>query len=188
MTLKSHRAPQIHVGIAVTVTPPFRSVSWVHPKEVVRLDYQGGSGARRGRWIVPRRLEIRAVGGAVKLDFSDAMMTGPILDIQAEVRGGRLCSSNSVGHRGGRRWRGGAWRTGQDAPRTRAQQNPAPLRVNVSAEADGGIVIVRPHRKLWPWVQRRPRRSRCGLGCPDRRRRDEAARGRPRFTHPRSFG
>ena len=26
----------------------------------------------------------------MKLDFSDAMMTGPILDIQAEVRGGRL--------------------------------------------------------------------------------------------------
>ena len=125
-------------------------------KEVVRLDYQGGSGARRGRWIVPRRLEIRAVGGAVKLDFSHAVMTGPILDVQAEVRGGRLLLvtrpgievdvDDVVAHGGRVKMRP-----------EHGSTEPIRLRVNVSAEADGGIVIVRPHRTFWPWAQRRPR-------------------------------
>jgi hypothetical protein len=38
-------------------------------KEVVRLDLHGGSGGRHGRWRVPLRMEIQAVGGAVKLDL-----------------------------------------------------------------------------------------------------------------------
>ena len=59
-------------------------------QDVVRLDYQGGNATRRGRWMVPQRMEIRAVGGTVKLDFTDAVITGPTLQIQAEVRGGRL--------------------------------------------------------------------------------------------------
>ena len=59
-------------------------------KDVVRLDYQGGNTTRRGRWMVPQRMEIRAVGGTVKLDFTDAVITSPTLQIQAEVRGGRL--------------------------------------------------------------------------------------------------
>lgn len=33
---------------------------------------------------------MRAVGGTVKLDFTDAVITGPVLHIQAEVRGERL--------------------------------------------------------------------------------------------------
>src|SRR5580693_10054435 len=59
-------------------------------KDVVRLDYQGGNATRRGPWVVPQRMEIRAVGGTVKLDFTDAVITSPKLHIQAEVRGGRL--------------------------------------------------------------------------------------------------
>jgi uncharacterized protein DUF1707 len=59
-------------------------------KEVVRLDVQGGKARRRGKWMVPRRMEIRGSGGSVKLDFTAAVITFPTLDIQAEVRGGRL--------------------------------------------------------------------------------------------------
>ena len=59
-------------------------------KDVVRLDYQGGNATRRGRWVVPARIEIRAVGGTVKLDFTDAVITQPTLQIQAYVRGGGL--------------------------------------------------------------------------------------------------
>ena len=57
-------------------------------KEVVRLDYQGGNATRRGRWIVPQRMEIRAVGGTVRLDFTEAVITSPTLQIEAEVRVG----------------------------------------------------------------------------------------------------
>ena len=125
-------------------------------KEVVRLDFQGGSGARRGRWIVPRRMEIHAVGGAVKLDFTGAVITGPNLDIQAEVRGGRLLLltrpgievdvDDVVAHGGRVKMRP-----------ERGSKEPVRLTIKISAEAHGGSVVVRPHRALWQWAQRRPR-------------------------------
>ena len=59
-------------------------------KDVVRLDYQGGNATRRGQWVVPARMEIRAVGGTVKLDFTNAVITQSALQIQAYVRGGGL--------------------------------------------------------------------------------------------------
>src|SRR5215472_13968021 len=35
------------------------------PKDVVRIECLGGNAARNGRWIVPRRLEVRVTGGNV---------------------------------------------------------------------------------------------------------------------------
>src|SRR5580704_19682041 len=75
---------------ALTADLPEVGRSAARAKDVVRLDYQGGNTTRRGRWMVPQRMEIRAVGGTVKLDFTDAVITSPTLQIQAEVRGGRL--------------------------------------------------------------------------------------------------
>ena len=65
-------------------------------KDVVRLDYEGGNATRRGRWIVPQRMEIRAVGGTVKLDFTEAVITTRTLHIQAEVRGGGARPGNEA--------------------------------------------------------------------------------------------
>ena len=125
-------------------------------KDVVRLDYQGGNATRRGRWVVPQRMEIRAVGGTVKLDFTDAVITGPVLHIQAEVRGGRLVlvtkpgievDADAVAVRGGR----------VKVRPEHGWKEPVSLKVEVSGEARGGRVVVRPpHRAFWPWVLRRP--------------------------------
>ena len=126
-------------------------------KDVVRLDYQGGNATRRGRWVVPQRMEIRAVGGTVKLDFTDAVITGPVLQIQAEVRGGRLVlvtkpgievDVDDVAVHGGR-------------VRVRPEhgwKGPVSLRIEVSGEARGGNMIARPPRRTFrQWVLRRPR-------------------------------
>ena len=125
-------------------------------KDVVRLDYQGGNATRRGRWVVPQRMEIRAVGGTVKLDFTDAVITGPVLHIQAEVRGGRLVlvtrpgievDADAVAVRGGR----------VKVRPEHGWKEPVSLKVEVSGEARGGRVVVRPpHRAFWQWVLRRP--------------------------------
>ena len=61
----------------------------------------------------------------MKLDFSDAMMTGPILDIQAESRGGRLVLVTRSGTEvdvDGVVAHGGRVKMRPDA----AQQNPRP--------------------------------------------------------------
>jgi hypothetical protein len=116
-------------------------------KDFVRLDFQGTSGRRGGRWLVPRRMEIRAAGGSVKLDFTDAIISFPTLDIQAEVRGGRLVLVTRVGievdvddmvARGGR-------------VRVRPERDahePVRLLIKLSGEAHGGNVVVRPRRRF----------------------------------------
>jgi hypothetical protein len=126
-------------------------------KDVVRLDYQGGNTTRRGQWMVPQRMEIRAVGGTVKLDFTEAVITSPTLQIQAEVRGGRLVLVTKPGievdaddvavHGGGVKvWPEHGW----DAP--------VRLKIEVSGQARGGHVVARPPRRTFrQWVLRRPR-------------------------------
>jgi hypothetical protein len=125
-------------------------------KDVVRLDYQGGNATRRGRWIVPQRMEIRAVGGTVKLDFTDAVITGPTLHIEAEVRGGWLVlvtrpgievDTDDVAVHGGR----------VKVRPEHGWKEPARLRIEVSGENRGGRVVVRPPRRTFrQWVLRRP--------------------------------
>jgi hypothetical protein len=93
----------------------------------------------------------------VKLDFTEAVITGPVLQIQAEVRGGRLVlvtkpgievDADDVAVHGGsvRVWPEHGWK------------GPVSLRIEVSGEARGGNMIARPPRRTFrQWVLRRPR-------------------------------
>jgi hypothetical protein len=45
---------------------------------------------RDGRWPVPSELDVRVDSGSVILDFTEAEITSPTLDIHARVRGGSL--------------------------------------------------------------------------------------------------
>jgi len=51
-----------------------------------------GSGAakREGPWVVPRLMHVRVGSGAVLLDFRQALITGPELQIDARVSSGAL--------------------------------------------------------------------------------------------------
>lgn len=124
-------------------------------KEVVRLDFQGGSVRRRDQWLVPRRMEITASGGSVKLDFTDAVITNSTLDIQAAVRGGRLVLVTRPGIEvdvDDMTARGGRVRVRPE----RGPKEPVRLMIKLSGEAHGGEVVVRPrHRALWQWALRR---------------------------------
>ena len=118
-------------------------------KEVVRLDFRGGSVKRHDQWIVPRRMEIVGSGGSVKLDFTEAVITNPTLDIQVVLGGGRLVLVTGPGievdvdeltARGGRV---------SVRPR-RGPKEPVRLMIKLSGEAHGGTVVVRPRRRT-PW-------------------------------------
>jgi hypothetical protein len=127
-------------------------------RDVVRIDYQGGNATRSGRWMVPHRMEIRAVGGIVKLDFTDAVITSPTLQIQAEVRGGWLVlvtkpgievDADGVAVHGGRVkvWPEHGW------------ARPVSLTIEISGETRGGRLIARPPRRTFhQWVLRKPGR------------------------------
>jgi len=125
-------------------------------KDLVRIDCKGANARRDGDWVVPRRMEIRAVGGTVKLDFTQAVITQPTLRIEAEVRGGNLVlvtrpgievDADDVAVHGGH-------------VKVRPVPGPKPpviLRVEVSGEAKGGNIVARPPRRtFWQWLLRRP--------------------------------
>jgi hypothetical protein len=142
--------------VAVTADLPDVAGVAAETKDLVQLDVHGGSAARRGRWVVPRRMEIGAVGGSVKLDFTDAVINGPTLDIEAEVRGGRLVLVTRPGIEvdlDGVAARGGRVKERQE----RGAEEPTSLRIVISGEAHGGEVIVRPARRIFG------RQRRAGL-------------------------
>ncbi len=70
---------------ALTAGPPGRT-----PKDVIRIEREGGNARQNGRWLVPRLIEVRVERGHVVLDFAEAVITQPVLHIDAEVRSGTL--------------------------------------------------------------------------------------------------
>jgi Domain of unknown function (DUF1707) len=58
--------------------------------DVARIDQRGGSVQRTGRWVVPRRLELRSSWCDVTLDFTEAVIVSDSLLIEMNVRGGSL--------------------------------------------------------------------------------------------------
>jgi hypothetical protein len=60
------------------------------PEDLVRIDCGSGYTQRSGRWVVPQAMEVSVVGGAVRLDFTEAVITRSALRLRATVRGGLL--------------------------------------------------------------------------------------------------
>jgi hypothetical protein len=59
-------------------------------ENVVRIDQRGGSVRRTGRWVVPRRLELRLSWCDVTLDFTQAVIVDDTLCVDMKMRGGSL--------------------------------------------------------------------------------------------------
>jgi Domain of unknown function (DUF1707) len=126
------------------------------PKDVVRIDCGDGSVRRDGRWMVPRRMEVQVKDGEVRLDFTQAVITSPILQIDADVHDGRLKLVTKPGivvdaddvtvSDGGVRIR---------TPWT--ADTPVVLRVDISGRVrDGQVTAGPPRRNFWQWLLRRP--------------------------------
>ena len=59
-------------------------------QDVIRINQRYGSVRRTGRWMVPRRLELRPLWCDVTLDFTDAVITYDTLHVDLDMRGGSL--------------------------------------------------------------------------------------------------
>ena len=70
--------------------PPRPGAATALPSDVILIDQRGGSVQRAGRWLVPRRLELRAAWCDVTLDFTDAVITYDTLSIDMNMRGGSM--------------------------------------------------------------------------------------------------
>ena len=130
------------------------------PRELVRIDCGSGHAERTGRWVVPRRIEVRVRSGSARLDFTQAIINQPSVEIEAEVRSGALVlitkpgitvDLNDV-----------ALRSGSVKDRTQwSPDAPVLLHVRVSGQVGSGHLTVRPprppRRTFWQWLLRRPR-------------------------------
>jgi hypothetical protein len=137
-------------GLAAAVAAP-------EPKDVVRIQCSSGSARRNGSWVVPRRMEVRVSSGSVRLDFTEAVITQPVLQIDADVQSGSLTlvtkpgivvDTDDVAVRSGTAKVRAPW--GTDVPTL--------LRIEVSGRVGSGSIVARlPRRTFWAWLLRRPR-------------------------------
>jgi hypothetical protein len=89
--LSSHTLGELAALTADLTGGPGRSgAATAQAKDVIRIDKCRGSVRRTGRWVVPRRLELRSSWCEVMLDFTDAVITCDTLRIDMNVRGGSL--------------------------------------------------------------------------------------------------
>jgi len=126
-------------------------------KDVVRLDTGSGHTIRNGRWILPQRIEARVRSGHLKLDFTQAVITQPSLQLDAEVRSGHVIlitrpgivvDTDDVVVRSGHIQVRTPW--GPDVPEV--------LRIEVSGKIGSGHFVARPpYRTFWQWLTRQPR-------------------------------
>jgi hypothetical protein len=126
------------------------------PQDVIRMKHRGGNAQQIGQWIVPRRMEIQSTGGNVRLDFSQAVITAPVLQIEAEVKGGNFVIVTRPGvvvDTGGIEMVGGA----MHLQPPRYPPPPTILRIEISGRVLGGNLRTRgPRRTFWQWLFRRP--------------------------------
>jgi len=125
-------------------------------KDIVRIDCGSGHARRDGRWVVPQRIEARVRSGHLKLDFTQAVITQPSLQLDAEVRSGHLTlitrpgivvDTDDVAVRSGH--------VKVRAPR--GPDVPEVLRIEVAGMVGSGHLISRPpHRTFWQWLTGKP--------------------------------
>jgi hypothetical protein len=134
------------------------------PKDLVRIDCTGASAGRDGAWVVPRRMEINATGGSVRLDFTEAVITEPSLQITAAVHGGSLLLVTRPGIEVDTEnvsLVGGSVKVRRHAA---GPQVPAVFRIEVSGRNFGGSIVARPPRRsFWQWLLRRPAQHRPAI-------------------------
>jgi len=126
-------------------------------KEVMRVDCGSGHTVKNGQWVVPQRMEARVSSGHVKLDFTEAIITQPVLQLDAEVRSGHVIlitkpgivvDTDDVVVRSGHVRIRAPW--GHDVPEV--------LRIEVSGKVGSGHFVARPkYRSFWQWLTRQPK-------------------------------
>ncbi|MER6357873.1 DUF1707 domain-containing protein [Streptomyces sp. NPDC001634] len=125
-------------------------------KDVIRIDQQGSSARRGGRWVVPRRMDICSAWGDVTLDFTQALITQDTLRIDLDIRGGGLTLLTRPGIVVDTDSLAASY-----AQIKRRQDGttdvPVVLRIELNGQIKYGQVVVRsPRRTLRQWLLRRP--------------------------------
>jgi hypothetical protein len=133
------------------------AVSQAAPKDLIRIHVGSGAARRDSRWVVPKQLDVKVTSGHVTLDFTQAVITQPVLRIDAEVRSGHftlitrpgiVVEADDV-----------SVRSGHVKVRTPWDDDvPVLLRIELAGAVRSGHITARPPRRtFWQWLRRAPR-------------------------------
>ncbi|MGH3263768.1 MAG: DUF1707 SHOCT-like domain-containing protein [Trebonia sp.] len=151
------------IAPGVAIVPAGAGAASAAPKEMVRIHVHGSAAQRKGGWVVPKEMDIKAIGGGVTLDFTEAVITQPLLRITAEVRGGTLTlitRPDIVVDADDIEVRGASVHT----PEPPGPAVPVRLRIEIAGTVRGGAISAGPprpprprRRTFWQWLRRAPR-------------------------------
>lgn len=130
----------------------------VPPRELVTIECSSSSTQREGRWTVPERMRLDVTSGQVKLDFTEALITRPVLRIEARLHSSQLTlvtrpgitvDADEVSVHGGQ----------VKVREPRDASVPLFLRIVVTGTCHGGVIVARPPRRPFrAWPRQAPRR------------------------------
>lgn len=123
----------------------------VTPSEALELRAALGPLRRRGRWTVPRRLVVRDMLGHVKLDFTEAVIERPVIEIDLDVSLGTtvlVLPAGASANVDGVELAAGSIRMHGVEPLPRA--GTGPHLVVTGTQRFGNLVVRRQHR-FWRW-------------------------------------
>lgn len=75
---------------AVLAYPDAAAPAPVGANDVMQLGATFGSVSRKGYWVVPRKLRVRSRLGSTELDFTEARIDHPVVDVEIDVKGGSV--------------------------------------------------------------------------------------------------
>ena len=78
------------LGELAELTTDLPISSAVRAKDILAVEQHGGRYLRDGHWQVPARIELRTRECRVTLDFTQAVITSKVLQIQADMVHGKL--------------------------------------------------------------------------------------------------
>jgi uncharacterized protein DUF1707 len=126
------------------------------PGDQATFTARGSHITRAGRWTVPSRVRIEALGSGVRLDFTRAIITTSVVHIDLKVHGSSVrltvppdCTVDL----------GSLSLHGSSAKCRKLATDPAPGSVHfvVSGEVHGSSVRAKPPRRWkWPWQKHTP--------------------------------
>ena len=132
-------------------------------KELVRIECDTGTVHRDGPWLVPKRLEVRLNLGTVTLDFTEAVLSWPSLEIDADIQTGTLILVTGPGIFVGTDDL--ALQTSSVKVHPPSPEIPVRFRIDISGRVSMGTITARrprplrrPRRGFWQWLLRRPGR------------------------------
>jgi hypothetical protein len=146
------------LGELATLTADLPPPAGQEAKDLAKISQRFGDAARTGRWVVPRRLEIKLTAGNMKLDFTEAIINHDLLQIDIDlgiggdlllvIRPGIVVDADDL-----KVTHGDVKIKHVTGPHT-----PLALRVVLSGRIRGGNVVARlPYRTFSQWLHRQPR-------------------------------